>query len=266
MTEILKPTPFGDINAVLQDLHARIQATLGDQLVGIYVIGSIALAAFDRHTSDIDLIVVTRANPNDAAFQALAGLHEQFATSRAPWGGKIEAVYVPPAALRAAPPPAEYPQIEHGGPLFRAPLEDGWIFQRYLLREHGIAIAGPDPRRLADPIRREEMRPAVATIAGTWLEQARDDPDWRAWLRERESQVFVILTLCRMLYSLETGAVAAKPAAAKWARQALGEPWAGHIARTLAARRERAEVPQDELELTIGLVSYTVERSRRNAA
>jgi hypothetical protein len=259
------PTPFADINAVLLDLHARIQAALGDRLVGIYLTGSLALGSFDRHTSDIDLLVLTGANLDDAAFGALAGMHAQFAASRAPWGAQIEAVYVPPAALRAAPPAAEYPQIERGGPLFRAPLEDGWVFQRHLLREHGITIAGPDPRLLAEPTRRDEMRPAVAAIAGTWLEQARSDPDWIAWARQRQNQVFVVLTLCRMLYSLATGAVAAKPAAAAWARQALAEPWAEHIARTFAARHAPGEVAQDELELTIGLVSYTAERSRPNA-
>ena len=55
-------------------------------------------------------------------------------------------------------------------------------------------------------------------------------------LASRGYQSYIVLTLCRMLYTLQAGAVASKPAAARWAQAALGEPWAPLIERALANR------------------------------
>lgn len=78
------------------------------------------------------------------------------------------------------------------------------------------------------------------------------------WLRERQNHVFVIQTLCRMLYSLATGAVASKPGATRWALAALGMPWAGVVGRSLARQDEVGGVMEGEVEETIGFVGYTV--------
>jgi hypothetical protein len=62
---------------------------------------------------------------------------------------------------------------------------------------------GPDPRQLLDAVNSDEMRRAAAAIARSWLEQAHQDPAWLVWLRPRKHQAFVVLTLCRLLYTLD---------------------------------------------------------------
>ncbi|HZR39820.1 MAG TPA: aminoglycoside adenylyltransferase domain-containing protein, partial [Ktedonobacteraceae bacterium] len=91
----------------------------------------------------------------------------------------------------------------------------------------------------------------------------RNDPSWLEWVRQREEQAFVVLTLCRLLYTLDITDVVSKPAAAHWAQKALGERWAGLIERALAGQHEDGEISDSEMEDTIALIEYTVERSQR---
>ena len=160
------------------------------------------------------------------------------------------------------PTSSRYPQIEKGKSLTREALESGWVFQCYTLREHGVVVAGPDPRTLVDPIDPQDMPLAVAAISGLWLEQARHDHTWLDWLRPRGNQVFVILTLCRMLYSLHTGTVASKSAVAQWAQKELEPPWGALIARSLAKQDEIGEIPPGDVDDTVAFIQYTLEQSR----
>ncbi|HEU4323101.1 MAG TPA: aminoglycoside adenylyltransferase domain-containing protein [Roseiflexaceae bacterium] len=257
-----QPTPPADVDAALADLLARLRAALGDRLRGVYLVGSLALGDFRPDSSDIDLLVVTDAALDDMEVERLRDLHARFDAGGSPWAARVEAVYVPELVLRSPAPQAERcPQVEKGTALFVAPLESGWVFQRFTLREHGVALDGPAPQTLLGPIDVQEMRPAVAAIAGEWRGQARNNLSWLEWLRQREDQVFVVQTLCRMLYSLATGAVASKPCAAQWAQRALPAPWPALIGRSLAAGDDAAPVTQSDLDDTVAFVEYTFEQS-----
>ena len=124
-------------------------------------------------------------------------------------------------------------------------------------------IAGPDPRALIDPIDADEMRRAVGTIPLRWLEQAHHDPSWLVWLRQRREQAFVVLTLCRLLYTLDSGAVTSKPAAARWAEKVLGPRWSGLIERSRAGQVEGGETPEGDVNDTVALLQHTVDRFRQ---
>ena len=252
------------MNDALRELLERVQAVLGAHFVGMYLTGSLALGDFDPHTSDIDFVVVTGGTLSDDLVGALRDLHARFDTGGSPWAGKVEAVIFPREALRpAAPDQRPDPQVEKGRILFVDQLESGWVFQCYILREHGVTLAGPEPRTLIDPLDPDEMRRAVVPIAVIWLGLAHLDPAWLAWLRERENQAFVALTLCRLLYTLDTGAVASKPAAVRWAQQAVGGRWAaswrGPWPGNTTARRYRIATSPARSPL----IAYTVGRFRQ---
>jgi hypothetical protein len=258
------PTPDPEVNAVLHAFTAQAQAILGAQFVGLYLSGSLAVGDFDPRSSDIDFVVVTDgALPADRV-AVLAAMHARFAAGESPWAEQIEAVYIPRDALRdGAPPDARYPVIEKGETLALAPLEDGWPVQRFTLREHGVTVAGPDPRSLISPVPPAAMNRAGYGIAAQWLDQARTDPSWLDWLRPRRHQAFVVLTLCRLLYTLETGGVISKPGAARWGVQRLGPEWTGLIAQAVAGQHAAGDAPNSDIEATVALVALTVERFRR---
>jgi hypothetical protein len=256
-----QPTPYPSVNAALHELLTQAQMILGYHFVGVYLSGSLAVGDFDPRTSDIDLILVTDAPLSEDCFAALQEMHARFAAGGSPWAAKLEAVYIPAPALRhGAPTDAKYPVLEKGRALAMDPLEDAWSVQCYTVREHGVAVAGPAPHTLFDPVDPADMNREGSAIAGTWLEQARADPSWLAGVRQRKNQAFVVLTLCRLLYTLETGAVASKPGAARWAQQALDPRWAGLIERALAGQRDETEIPESEVEETLALIWYTVDQ------
>jgi len=264
MSEMVHPTPYADVNAVVYGFLTDIQTILGGHFRGMYLCGSLALGDFDPRSSDIDLVVVTDTEISDDLFEALKDMHEQFNASGSPWVFRVEAVYVPQDALRnAAPASAVYPQIEQGTKLFKDHLESGWVFQCYILRERGVVIAGPDPHTLVGSVDPSAMRRAVPVIPNMWREHVLHDPSWLDWVRQRENQAFVVLTLCRLLYTLDTAAVASKPAAARWAQKALDSRWAGLIERSLAGQRVSSETPDSDMEDTVALIHYTVERGQQ---
>ena len=258
MKDIFSPTPYPDVNIVLQEFAAGIQSILGDQFIGLYLYGSLASGDFDPQTSDIDLIALTRNEIPDDQFVNVHDLHARFDKSNSPWSRKIEAAYIPLNALNHPPlASALYPQIEKGTELVRTALEVGWAFQRHTLREHGVIVTGPSPRSLIDPVDPLEMHQAAMTIVRGWQEQSRNDPSWIAWAQQRSGHTFIVLTLCRIRYSLQTGNVASKPAAALWSKATIGQRWRLLIDRALTNLHDDQEISDTDLIETLAFLDDT---------
>jgi hypothetical protein len=102
-----------------------------------------------------------------------------------------------------------------------------------MLREHGIALAGPEPSSFIAPVDPQDLKAETLDVLHGWWQSQLDDP---VRLKRRGYQAYAVLTMCRMLYTFETGAVASKPAAARWARPRVAEPWQGLIDRALTWR------------------------------
>jgi Aminoglycoside adenylyltransferase, C-terminal domain/Nucleotidyltransferase domain len=259
MDDSLSPTPFVDVNIVLHDFLVKIQFVLRDQFVGFYLYGSLALGDFDPLTSDIDFIVLTREAIGENHLGALREMHTIFNQSNLPWSRKIEAAYIPLDALhQSISSTALYPQIEKETDLILSPLEIGWSFQRHTLREHGVTVAGPSPQSLIDPVDQTEMNKAAAVILRGWENQSLHDPSWIAWARQRGSQAFIILTICRIRYSLETGDVASKPEAARWAKATLEPRWIPLIDRALTSPHDEQENPDSDFDEILAFLHDTL--------
>ena len=275
MSALLFPTPYEDVNAVLAHFAAGTRAILRRGFVGMYLYGSLALGDFNPTGSDIDFIVVTQRAISDARGAQLAALHERFDRGLdlpgSTWAGKLEAAYVARRALQSALPGDEkYLQVERGTGLLPAPLEAGWAFQLHSLRAHAVTVTGPALHTIAAPVSREDMRRAALAITGEWLRQSREDPGWLAWLRLRDAQAFIALTLCRILYSLATGEVASKPVTARWAIQALlphclaGAPQdealgfdpSGLVERALAGQHTPGPALDKDVQATLALLRW----------
>lgn len=263
MREQAGVTPFPDINEVLSALRERVEEVLGTHLLGLYVVGSLAVGDFDPVRSDLDFIVVTQTDIGTAHVQALQEMHAQFAEEPSPWAQRLEVIYAPQAALRVEyrPLPGHVPQLEKGTALFTAPLEDGWVFGCWTLRERGLTVCGPPPERLGVVTAQRAMAEAVRAVAAQWLHDAAHDPTWLGWLREREHRLFVVQTLCRMLYSLETGEVTSKPHALSWGKQVLGKPWSALVAQ--AVRGQPEHLDDETVAAMLDFIRYTLETGQR---
>ena len=257
------PTPYPDVNALLRVLLSSARAILGNQFVGMYLFGSLACGDFDRD-SDVDAVVVTDGDISDDLFSSLRAMHERVATLDSPWATQLEVSYIPRHALRRFDPDcALHPHIDRGtGEGLRMTRHDAdWVVQRHVLREKGVVLAGPSPRTLIDPVTPDDLRRAVLEVLRGWYAPMLDDP---AALQSRGYQSYTVLTMCRMLYTLQHGAVVSKPFAARWARETLDARWADLIERALIGRQTpNSKAQPDDVDKSLDFIRYTLERSRQ---
>jgi hypothetical protein len=209
---------------------------LGERFVGMVLYGSLAGGDFDPQRSDIDFVVATADELPDEVVAALEALHTRIADDGLKWAAKLEGAYVPLSMLRRHNPSGPPCPCVNEGRFYLAALGSDWVIQRYTLREQGVVVAGPDPRSLIDPVHPDDLRRAVLGFLREWWAPMLQDPDPR--LFGGEYQAYAVLTMCRALYTLQYGTAVSKTVAARWAQEALGEPWEGLIERALAWRRD----------------------------
>jgi hypothetical protein len=210
----MEPTPYPDVNRALNDLLASTQAILGERFRGMYLSGSLALGDFDPRSSDIDYVVVMDGVPDDDQFAALQAMHARFNRSDSPWATEVEVIYAPLHALRQYDPArTRYLHIQRGGDqvLEMDELSGGWAIHAAILREHGVTVAGPPVRPLINPIEPDDLCRAMVALMEAWWGPMRYD---LVPLQRRGYQTYTVQTMCRVLYTIEFGAVASKPVAA----------------------------------------------------
>lgn len=254
-------TPFADLDDVLARLVEGTREALGPDLLGIYLSGSFALGDADAG-SDVDFLVVTRTfltGPQQAAVQALqCTLYD----SSAHWGKHLEGSYFPADLLRH-PDPARtpVPYFNHGSRDLESSDHDNTLVVRRVTREHGLALAGPPPRELIDPVDPADLRAEVRTLLRRWgralLGESEDSSGGWVWtpdgLNNDWLQPLVVLLMTRMLQTLDTGQVHSKKAAVAWAERhapewapLLGRAWAKH-----ADQFTRYQQPADPNDLAL---------------
>lgn len=85
-------------------------------------------------------------------------------------------------------------------------------------------------------------------------------------MKYRGYQSYTVLSLCRVLYTLQYGTVVSKPVAVRWAQETLGERWVPLIERTWEGRHHPGlEASADDVKGTLEFIQYSLERSRQFA-
>jgi predicted nucleotidyltransferase len=258
----INPTPYPDVNQILNFMLSNVQEVLGDQFIGMYLFGSLANGDFDQH-SDIDVLLVTDGDISENTFSALKNLHERINRLDSPWAIQVEASYIPRNALRRFDPSNKiHPHMDRGSAevLHRMAHQNDWIIQRHILREHGIVITGPDLHNLIDPVSSDELRQAVVDVLPLWVDPILDDP---STIGKRGYQSFVVLSLCRMLYTLKHGGILSKHAAARWALENLDSTWRPLIERALIGRQNpNLDADSEDIQGTLDMMRFTLGQTR----
>lgn len=288
-------TPYPELNDVLGQLVESVRDVLGDNLVGVYLQGSFALGDFDE-ASDVDALVVVAEDVGPDQLPALQALHGRLFALPSPWAQRLELSYAPAAILRhkdgqprdapgeprandwADPatsglPPAAYPFwfLGNGARALVRSEHDNSQVVRWVTREAGIALTGPPPAELIDPVPPEalkaEVRETLHKVLHLVLEEGPEGgPEGGLALDAAWLQAFFATFACRALHSLETGRITSKKAASTWAAHALGQRWEGLIQRALETRLApepaRMAVPHPaEVEATLGFLRAVRQRA-----
>jgi hypothetical protein len=254
------PTPYPELNAVLRELVAGVRGALGRDFIGACLQGSLAVGDFDRH-SDVDFIVATAGELSDTQVRALQDLHGQIYGLACAWAQHLEGSYFPTDILRdCAQRGMSLWYLDHGSRSLVRSDHCNTAVVRWVVRERGVALAGPAPRTLVDPISVEALREEIAETIRTWGREILAEP---ARFSNRFYQGHIVLSYCRMLHDLHTGFPGSKRAGADWAKASLDPAWAGLIDRAWSGRPNPAlsvRQPADpgEFERTLEFVRYAL--------
>ena len=258
----MRPTRFPDLNELLAAFVAGLHDSLGANLGGAYLQGSFAVGDADEH-SDVDFIVAVHEPLTPVQVEALRELHGRLYRLDVDWAQHLEGSYFPTALLRRVDPDATpLLYLDNGASELIWDAHCNTAVVRWSLREHGVVLTGPHPAELVDPVTPEELRSEVRRILPEWLAWAPEPT--KAGGMSRWKQPYLVLSMCRFLHTLETGAVVSKRAAGEWALNALDPSWADLVERALAKRPDpwvRVYQPADPglAEQTLRFVAYAVE-------
>lgn len=263
---LLNPTTDPDLNALLQDLVTGIQSILGTNLMAAYLQGSFGVGDWDEH-SDVDFLVVIDHEIPETDLPALQALHAKLFEQKTHWAQHLEGSYFPKDLLRHGDP-AKTPilYIDNGSIQFEKSDHDNSLVVRWVVREHGIPLIGPDAAALIDPVSAEALRAEVLDVMRDW---GKEILTGRYQIKNRWAQPFVVLSYCRMLHTLETGRIESKRAGAEWAKTALEEDWTEIIQKAWQERADpwtkvhRAAEPKD-IEDTLAFILYALGLSQQN--
>ena len=111
-----RPVLPPEVDDILEVLVPAVQATLTDNLVGVYLRGSLATGDF-IDTSDIDFLVATERPVSDGEAEALIELHARLAALPNKYADRLEGAYIDRAALRRFAPGQRFLTIECETPL-----------------------------------------------------------------------------------------------------------------------------------------------------
>lgn len=207
----MNPTPYTDVNSIIEELFTKIHPILGTKLVGFYVFGSLVNGDFDLASSDIDMWAALASDLDAAEFHRLQAIHQDFARAHPQWDDRIEVAYTPLAALRTITSQVStVATILPGEPFHCTNTRKDWVIDLYTMRQKGITLYGEPPTATIPPLTQEDFTAAIREHARLWQ-------TWINDVHTRQAQAYAILTTCRMLYAYRNGEQTSKPKAAAWA-------------------------------------------------
>lgn len=230
VADIAKLTPYPDVNDILVMLTQGISDDLVDQLVGLYLTGSLTYGDFDPGSSDVDYLAVMTAPLTSDQRLELAALHAEIGNRYPVWAERIEGSFVTEDMLPSVLPPLQGRPYVNQGAFWSPdpPYGNEWILNLYVLQECGIALVGPAPTRLIGPVAIDDVREASKRDLLDERVPTLDDP---VMYDDPHQQAYTILTLCRILHRAQNDGVASKRVASTWVKERYGEPWRSLVER-----------------------------------
>ncbi len=253
-------TPDSNLNVILDQLVKDIRSTLGEKMIGAYLGGSFAHGGWHAY-SDVDFDFVIQGELTPEEREKLKVVHARTFAIDNYYARHLEGAYFPTdvlADLDRTDEPLWY--LDNGSLNFELSTHDNTLVNRWVLRNKGVVLAGPQPDTLIPQIPQDRLKAEVRRTMRTWGGEILDGT---FQIRSRFWQAFVVQMYCRMLHSLETGEIGGKPAGAAWAMNVLDPEWAPLIKDAMSARENQyaklyITASPEKITRTIDFVCYAL--------
>ncbi len=246
--------------SAVQRLADGAQEALGDAFVGAYLHGSFG-GGYADEWSDVDFLVLTIRELSAEEASRLQAFHAEFyADGPKPWAQRLDGSYAPLEWFRSIDAQRRpFLYLDRGSSHLIPDAHCNTTVIRHLVREHSIVLAGPDPKGEIDPVSTDELRAEARTTLeeyAAWLERDRD-------LFRRLEQGYLVLTVCRLLFTAATGEIAGKAQAADWGTQELDARWHPLVEQATTDRGDPARpghlaAPANRLDEMTAFVEYAL--------
>lgn len=259
--------PYPELREVLSTFVNEISSELADNLIGVYLVGSIATGDFDLD-SDVDFIVLTSTALTETNIKSLQEIQVKINNIDCYPAKHLEGSYISIYDLTNWDTVGEKElyYFDNGSTSFEQSIHDNKWHVRWILRERGVTLIGQRPETIMPSIPLSELSNEIKTTMLQDMKAFEDEINRpRSFWNSRFGQSFAVLTFCRMLHTLNSGTVQSKKAAVEWAKQMVAPKWVDIIdqawseregVRFLVKIRQRAE--QKMLNETLEFMKYAV--------
>ena len=190
---------------------------LGDDLIGVYLYGSLARGCYHPASSDMDIIVVTGRDCAESEYPAILEAHKDV-------GVPLDAVFVTEEQLNADVFPTPIGFLVKLKIIHVPEGRGDFLLQRQEAYEAGVALVGPEPREIIRPVPwpllKESLNFLFPHIVGKFKNP--------------------VLMLCRIAYAHANHSLCSKPQAGEWGLEAFEDRWKPIISAALAQYAEGA--------------------------
>lgn len=206
-------TGFSDVDYLLSELVSGLKALLKDNLLGIYLYGSLVWGDFDHAASDVDIFIALNDELTTKDFDVLDLFHAVLIQRFSAWNDRIEIAYASQITLKNIKNKiGKIAVISPGEPFHIKNAGTYWLINYYLLQNKSIILYGSSPKLIIAPISNNEF---VAQVKKQAIE-------WQDWIVHTKKslgyQYYAVLTLCRAMYVIYKHEQGSKLKAGAWAK------------------------------------------------
>jgi predicted nucleotidyltransferase len=209
-------TSSQNVKNTITNLQKEVTNIIDDELVGVYLHGSLAMGGFNPKTSDIDILVVTGQPINEETKKELAAFLLKFSSNPYP----VEISFLHKGHLKVWQHPCEFDF--HYSEFWRERYEEDLIAGTFrwingeiktdadlaahitILNNRGICLAGRPIREVFPLVPESDY---ISSIVGDFkdcIEKIAEDP------------VYCTLNMVRVFWYLEKGVISSKQKAGEW--------------------------------------------------
>ena len=156
--------PYPELRELLNAFVHEITTELRENLVGIYLVGSIASGDFDLD-SDVDFLVVTNTELTEANMKSLQEIQIKIHGIDCYPAKHLEGSYISVSDLNnwSIVGQKKLYYFDNGSTKYEQSTHDNKWHVRWILRERGITLVGQKPEAILQTIPLNELRNEIKT-------------------------------------------------------------------------------------------------------
>lgn len=223
------------VKPIIEHYISLLNKQLPDQVVGFYLVGSLALGEFNESFSDIDFVAILNKQTTSKEIEALRSIHRTITKKHSRW--EMSGSYILPQDLgkptdEIGPHPHYHEGILH--PNGRSDLN---LVTWWELKNHGITVLGEAPNKLSFTVNWDllvtRMRENLNSYWASWTKR----PDRVLRMYSDWGVQWAVTGVLRQFYTFRENSITTKVGAGEYALGCLPVHWHKLIQEAINIRK-----------------------------